>query len=88
MASGYTMLALGILWLTNFLILMLFTIAGGIVFNMLAYVASLVPGTVLTYDTVQFIFPAFYFFLIVTLVVISYKLYQEAFSETVYIQGY
>lgn len=88
MASGYKMAVLGILWVINLLIIIIMAIAGGLIFKTLYYLAGMVPGTAISYDIVQYIFPAFFFFLLATLIAISYKIYQEAFAETVYVQGY
>lgn len=88
MASGYKMGVLGILWICNLVVLIVLAIAGGILFKTLFYIAGIQPGGAISYDIIQYIFPAFFFFLFCTLIAISYKIYQEAFAETVYVQGY
>ena len=88
MASGYKMGVLGVLWVCNLVILIAFAITGGALFKTLFYIAGTQPGGAIGYDIIQYIFPAFFFFLLITLITISYKIYQEAFAETVYIQGY
>ena len=43
---------------------------------------------VINYDIIQPIFPAFFFFALVTMIAISYKIYEEIASDTVYQPGY
>jgi hypothetical protein len=89
MASGLKMMVLGVLWLANFLVLTLFTIAGGVVFKALTTLQNVVPITTgINYDIVQPIFPAFFFFLLCTLIAISYKIYQMLASDVDYQPGY
>ena len=88
MASGLKMLCMGILWLTNFLILMMFIFTSSAIMKTLAYLQGLgIPMTALNYNLVQPIFPAVYFFLLVTLIAMSYRIYQELASDTVYQPG-
>lgn len=88
MASGLKMLTLGTLWLANFVVLIMFVIAGGSVFKVLTYLQGVVPMTAINYDSVQPIFGAFFFFLLATLIAISYKIYQMLASDVEYYPGY
>lgn len=89
MASGLKMLTLGVLWLANLLVLIMFVIAGGSVFKILVYLQSVVPiNSGLNYDSVQPVFGAFFFFLLATLIAISYKIYQMLASDVEYYPGY
>jgi len=88
MASVYTMAVLGILWLLNMICILLMAIVGGTVFKHLQILAGQFPANTVSYSSVQYVFPAFFFFLLITLVIISYKIYQEIFADTVYVQGY
>jgi hypothetical protein len=87
MASGVKMFMLGVLWLANFVVLTMFTLTGGITFKTLTYLQSVVPiSSNINYDIVQPIFPAFFFFLLCTLIAVSYKIYQLLASDNMYYQ--
>ena len=89
MASGLKMMTLGVLWLANFLVLTMFTITGGITFKTLTYLQTVIPiSTGMNYDIVQEVFPAFYFFLLCTLIAVSYKIYQMLASDNDYYPEY
>ena len=89
MASGLKMMTLGILWLANLVVLTMFTVTGGVTFKTLTYLQSVVPITTgFNYDIVQPIFPAFFFFLLCTMIAISYKIYQMMASDVDYQPGY
>jgi hypothetical protein len=89
MASGLKMLTLGVLWLANLLVLTLFTITGGVTFKTLTYLQSVVPITTqFNYDIIQPVFPAFFFFLLATLIAVSYKIYQMLASDNDYYPEY
>jgi hypothetical protein len=88
MASGLKMMVMAVLWLTNFVILTVWTIIGGVVFRSLAYVQTLVSTSPqVDYASFQYIFPAFFFFLLATLIAITYKIYQLLASDNDYYPG-
>lgn len=89
MASGLKMMVLGVLWLANFLVLTMFAIVGGTTFKTLTYLQNVIPiSSAINYDGFQAVFPAFFFFLLVCLIAVSYKIYQMLASDVEYYPGY
>jgi TRAP-type C4-dicarboxylate transport system permease small subunit len=82
MASGLKMMILGIIWVAIFVTLILFAIAGDVVFKMVTFFQNIgIPMTVLNYDLVQGIFPFFYVLILVVEILVTYRLYEEAVSD-------
>ena len=82
MASGLKMMYLGIVWVSVFMVLMLFTFAGNIVFSLLATLQNLgIPSSVIPWSTVQGIFPLFYILILIVEILVTYRLYEEAVSD-------
>jgi hypothetical protein len=83
MASGAKMLVLGIEWVTAFVILVMFNYAGGQVFSVSAYLASIIGAqSVVKYSTFWWIPNFFNALLIGVLILISYRILR-AFADDV-----
>jgi hypothetical protein len=88
MATSTQVLTWGVIWLANFMIVVLFTLLSGFVFSVLKYVTTIVPiSTGITYSSVEYIFPMAYVFFILTLAVISYRIYTVWRESLVYQPG-
>jgi hypothetical protein len=87
MASGLQILTLGILWVANFVLLSAFMIAGGIVFQLVKSLNTVPMMTTLNFSMVQPVMYAFDFFLLCTLVAISYKIAQALANNVDYTVG-
>jgi hypothetical protein len=82
MASGLKMMILGLTWVTLAIVLILFAIAGDIVFKLSIYAQNVgIPLTVLDYSDIQGVFPFYYALILIVEVLITYRLYEEAVSD-------
>ena len=88
MATSTQVLTWGVIWLANFVIVLMFTLLSGFVFSILKYVTTIVPiSTGITYSSIEYIFPLAYVFFILTLMAISYRIYTVWRESLVYQPG-
>jgi hypothetical protein len=84
MASGAKMIILGTLWMANFTILVAMIMTGGLITNISAQIAGMFGSGILDYGMFSYIFPFIFFLALITMIAITYKIYQTLASDNAY----
>jgi hypothetical protein len=88
MATSTQVLTWGIIWITSFVIVLMFTLLSGFVFSILKYVTTIVPvSTGITYSSIGYLFGMAYVFFILTLIAVTYRIYTVWRESLVYQPG-
>jgi hypothetical protein len=88
MASGAKMIILGTLWMANFIILIAMVLTGGVITNICNQLVTMFGAGYLDFGTFSYIFPFIFFLALVTLIAITYKIYQQLASDNTYYPGW
>ncbi len=88
MASGAKMMLLGTLWMANFTILVAMILTGGIITNICTQIAAMFGAGILDYGMFTYLFPMIFFLALVTIIAITYKIYQQLAGDNAYYPGW
>jgi hypothetical protein len=88
MASGAKMIMLGTLWMANFIILVAMVLTAGVITSICNQLTTMVGAGIFDYGMVSYIFPYTFFLALVTLIAITYKIYQTLASDNSYEVGW
>jgi hypothetical protein len=88
MASGAKIIILGVLWMANFIILTAMVMISGVITSICNQLTTLVGAGILDYGSISYIFSFMFFLALVTMIAITYKIYQMLASDNMYYPGW
>ena len=88
MASGAKLITLGVLWMANFILLCAMVMTAGVITNVCDQITRTFGAGVLDYGLISYIFPFMFFLALITMIAITYKIYQLLASDNDYAVGW